>query len=282
MADHIEVITFNTRSYAESRPEVACVAEAVLQYLDAMVSSDHFELPRNAEPHVAVRASMALAACHSWTLAYIFSSAGLLDSSLASLRRCAEYACCAAKVKGNNERALDWLKQLSDPERRLSFSRWSRIPTAFRNEKYRFLRPLINSVRLANRMLHGNFEAMVGNLSIGNESLEWSFISREFMDRSTPLIALLGYRLASALTDILEPQKDRKTLDEMLAFIGQKARDMRLSHAAAEGDGSIPGRRLLTILLDDPSGSDEQFMEFLNEEETWAQFRRDRLNRKDT
>jgi len=279
ITDYAELIAHNATAYSKGHPEVSGLAEAVNGYLDALLSS-HLELPSDVELQMGMPAVMALAARHSWTTAYILSSAGLVEAGLASLRRCVEFTCWAAKVKGNKGRVLDWMKHLSDSERRLSFTRWSSIPLAFRHKKYRFLRPLMLSTRIANKFVHGNLAAMAGNLNVDAKGLKWSFVNEGLTDQVTPLVASLGYRLACALTEILEPLlKNSAPLAELLESVGRRARNMRLQHAAKEGSGSIPAQRLRAILLDDLTGIDEQFEEFVQEEEDWNKFRRNRRGR---
>jgi Zn finger protein HypA/HybF involved in hydrogenase expression len=178
-----------------------------------------------------------------------------------------EFCCYAAKVVGNDKRALDWMAAGEDAAAAVRFHRPCQIPIAYESDDYRFLWPLIAFYDLASDYgVHANFGSLAG--AYGGSTEKQLFLNQQsgadLTIRATILLTGLGYRVYKAMLHILKPCiMDSKQQDRTFEYVREEVKNLRLSLAKSSYVGQVPGRVVFDILADRTPLSVKQFKEYV-------------------
>src|SRR5437764_105526 len=100
-----EYIQYNYNEIMRHEPLLAEAAEAVHSAFQGLLTGQ----PITANESNLVTQILAWKSDEAWMEATVLAASGHSDLARADLRRAIEFCCNAAKVAGNEKRALDWL-----------------------------------------------------------------------------------------------------------------------------------------------------------------------------
>ncbi|MFD1776995.1 hypothetical protein [Paenibacillus rhizophilus] len=259
------LISENFNSFMKDFPLESQAAEAVHQGMYSLTNDSEYI---NESISTGVTATLVFGAHSSWINAFNMTVSGHIDTGFSELRRAVEFTCYAAKIKGSDKRAEDWMKQRSDPQAMRRFSGQFRIPTAYTNEKFKYLRPLLVTYDMANYYgAHGNLETMAGKIHT-TDGLRFSYqADREIIYLVAPSCILSGYRILQSLDAILDnlvirPQNFKSTKE----YIEKSIRELRLDLANYRYQGRIPEDIRRFICMDDDTETNKMFDEMIEKE----------------
>jgi len=227
-----EQIERNSKTVLEAYPKFAEAAEIINQtFWDLTDHETHLTIPKKGKSYGAVE-GLCYGAHGSWVHALIFASAGLTSEAYAALRRAIEFTAYSAKILGKDKRVELWERRSESTKSRRAFAGSFGIPTAYLQEKYRCLFPLLVAFELASDLgVHANHEVVaLGMQRQKSGDLRYSYHEdKGQVWRRVALVLIVGRRIIQALRAILAKQlRDTDTLDAQIALLERSLRDARL------------------------------------------------------
>ncbi|OXS53991.1 hypothetical protein B1A99_27535 [Cohnella sp. CIP 111063] len=262
------IIPKNTSAFMDAFPKESQAAEAVHQGIATLIYK-HAQVDLE-DTGYSTAVTLAFGAHSAWISSFNMTVAGYIDTGWSEIRRAVEFTCYASKVVNSEKRAINWIKQRTDPDARRSFSGECQIPTAYTSDKYKFLRELLVTYDMANYYgAHGNLETMAGKYRhVKDNELIFSYqADKDIIFVAAAMMILNGYRILQSFRLILEKKlAEPKKMDELLKYIDRTIIDLRMELAKENYSNSVPQHIVRHIYTDDKEETNRMFYELLERE----------------
>ncbi|MEX0780551.1 MAG: hypothetical protein WD491_10020 [Balneolales bacterium] len=219
---------------------------------------------QDPEPWQQASVLLTFGASQSWVMAYINSSAGLIDISKMILRRAIEFVCYLSKACQSNERAELWFKRSESLANKKEFTNIYNVPNCYFTDKYSHLRPLlVLHDQVSEVSVHANYETLLSKFTKDDTDHIDTISLHDVNDNklaSTDLILITGYKiLGSALSTVIENLGNQSRINTTFTSLRDKVRKARVSLAELDYTGNIPQATLDDINNDTGEGLKQSF-----------------------
>jgi len=267
---YFDYLSKNRTKFSDISPNLSAAAESVNQSFQTVLSQ-HFKPPLDTSWGV-VSALLAYGSYSSWLDSYFHAISGQVSSSWVNLRRAIEFICYCAKIYESDERSEYWRRQKDDMEARRKFSGTCSIPTAYKREKYRYLRPLMLSYDKANYYgAHGGFESLLGHYKDSSRNK----INFTYPINNDGLILLIyshsifaGLNLLVAFDKIMSKYIHKnETYESIMYSVNESVKEAKREYYRMSNSNIIPDKVLESIGKNNTDMINILFNEYIEREE---------------